>query len=81
MNYSKKGLKQKQQKLNSKSEKFGRKIVFLACQVLLLFAVVGVIMVGSAAIGAFEGCIDNAPDIDSSDVAAEGFSSFVYDKD
>ena len=81
MNYSKKGLKQKQQKMNSKSEKVGRKIVILACQVLLLFAVVGVIMVGSAAIGAFEGCIDNAPDIDSSDVAAEGFSSFVYDKD
>ena len=41
----------------------------------------GIIIGGSAAIGAFEGCINNAPDIDSSDVAAEGFSSFVYDKD
>lgn len=81
MNYSKKGLKQKQQQMNSKPEKVGRKLVILACQFLLLFAVVGVIMVGSVAIGAFEGCIDNAPDIDSSDVSAEGFSSFVYDKD
>ena len=81
MNYSKKGLKQKQKQMNAKSEKFGRKLAILACQALLLFAVVGVVMGGSAAIGAFEGCIDNAPDIDSSDVAAEGFSSFVYDKD
>lgn len=80
MNYSKKGLKQKQQKMNSKSEKFGRKLAILACQVLLVFVIIGVVMGGSAAIGAFEGCIDNAPDIDSSDVAAEGFSSFVYDK-
>lgn len=81
MNYSKQGLKQKQQQMNSKSEKFGRKLGILVCRVLLLFAVVGVVMGGSAAIGAFEGCIDNAPQIDSSDVAAEGFSSFVYDKD
>ncbi len=81
MNYSKKGLKQKQQKINSKSEKFGRKLAILASQALLLLLIVGVVMGGSAAIGAFEGCIDIAPNIDSSDVSADGFSSFIYDKD
>lgn len=81
MNYSKKGLKQKQQKINAKSEKLGRKLLLLCCRILLLFVIAGTVVVGSAAIGAFEGCIATAPDIESSDVAAEGFSSFVYDKD
>lgn len=81
MNYSKKGLKQKQQKMNAKSEKFGRRFLLFCCRTLLLFVMAGIVIGGSAAIGAFEGCINNAPDIDSSDVAAEGFSSFVYDKD
>lgn len=81
MNYSKKGLKQKQQTMNAKSEKFGRRLILFCCKTLLLFMIAGVVIGGSAAIGAFEGCINNAPDIDSSDVAAEGFSSFVYDKD
>ena len=81
MNYSKKGLKQKQQKMNAKSDKFGRRLILFCCRTLLLFMVAGIVIVGSAAIGAFEGCINTAPKIDSSDVAAEGFSSFVYDKD
>ena len=81
MNYSKNGLKQKQQLMNSKSDKLGRKIIINICKAFLLFAVVGVIIGGSVALGAFKGCIDTAPDIDSSDVSAEGFSSFVYDKD
>lgn len=81
MNYSKNGLKQSQQKINSKSEKLGRRILIFCCHTLLLLVVICVVIGGSAAIGAFEGCIDNAPNIDSSDVSAEGFSSFVYDTD
>lgn len=81
MNYSKKGLKKKQQMMNSKSEKLGRKIFIHICKLFLLVAVVGVIIGGSAALGAFKGCIDTAPEISSSDVAPDGFSTFVYDKD
>ena len=81
MNYSKNGLKQKQKQMNSKSDKLGRKLLILSCKLFLLIAVSGVIIGGSAALGAFKGCIDTAPNIDSSDVSAEGFSSFVYDKD
>lgn len=81
MNYSKKGLKQKQQRMNSKSEKYGRSVFINVCKLFMLFAVVGVIIGGSAALGAFKGCIDTAPTIDSSDVAPDGFSSFVYDQD
>lgn len=81
MNYSKNGLKQKQQRINSKSEKLGRRFIIFFCHVLLLFVIGCAVIGGSAAIGAFEGCIDNTPNINSSDVSAEGFSSFVYDAD
>ena len=81
MNYSKNGLKQKQQKMNSKTDKFGRKLLINFCKLFLVLAVASVIIGGCAALGAFKGCIDTAPEIDSSDVSAEGFSGFVYDKD
>ncbi len=81
MNYSKKGLKQKQQVMNSKSDKLGRRLFINLCKICIVFVIVAVVVGGSAALGAFKGCIDNAPEIDSSDVAPEGFSTFVYDKD
>lgn len=81
MNYSKNGLKQVQKQMNSKSDKLGRKLLIWICQLGLLAVIAVVIFVGAAALGAFKGCIDTAPNIASSDVAPEGFSSFVYDKD
>lgn len=79
MNYGKKGVRVKQKELNSKSKKWGRKIAFTCVKVVL----VGIIAVGilgvSAGIGAFKGIIASAPDIDVSDVAPVGFSTFVYD--
>ncbi len=81
MDYSKKGLKQKQLHINSKSEKLRRKFFINISKVFLVFAIAGVIIGASAALGAFKGCIDTAPDISSSDVAPDGFSTFVYDKD
>ena len=79
MNYSKNGLKQVQKQMNSKSEKLGRKLLIQASKIFLLLILVGVIFGGSAALGAFKGCIDTAPAIDSSDVVPVGFSSFVND--
>ena len=81
MNYSKNGLRQKQKQMNSRSEKAGRRFLLTVCKLFLLCVVLGGIIGGSAALGAFKGCIDTAPEIDSSDVAPDGFSSFVYDKD
>lgn len=81
MNYSKKGLKQQQQQINAKSEKIGRRIMIYFFKTVLLLAVAVMVIGGSAAIGAFNGCVDTAPNISSADVAPEGFSSFIYDKD
>ena len=55
MNYGKKGVRAKQKTLNSKSQKWGRKIA-LTCVKVMLAAVVGIGICGVAAgIGVFRG--------------------------
>jgi len=81
MNYGKRGVRNKQKALNSKSMKWGRKLVLS----LFMLALIGIISVGiigaSAGIGVFKGIIAAAPIINSNDVAPVGFSSFVYDSE
>ena len=79
MNYSKRGVRKKQQALNSTGKKWGKKIGFTFIQVFLL-AIVGIAIIGiSAGIGVFKGIIATAPDIGNIDVTPTGFSTFVYD--
>lgn len=81
MNYSKKGVRAKQNALGSKSKKWGRKFALSAMKLcLLLLLGVGIIGI-SAGIGAFRGIISTAPDISNIDVSPSGFSSFVYDSE
>lgn len=78
MNYSKKGVRKKQQALHSTGKKWGRKITFTFVQVFLI-GMIGVAIIGaSAGIGAFKGILDTAPDIGNIDVTPSGFSTFVY---
>lgn len=81
MNYGKKGVRAKQKALNSKSLKWGRKIAFTCIKVLLVGMIAVGILGASAGIGAFNGIIASAPDIDVNDVAPVGFSTFVYDSE
>lgn len=79
MNYSKKGVRKKQQALHSKGKKWSRKIAFTFVQVFLV-AMIGAAIIGvSAGIGAFKGILATAPDISNIDVTPSGFSTFVYD--
>lgn len=79
MNYGKKGVKAKQQALNSKSTKWGRKIALYSVKILLI-AIITVGVVGlCAGIGMFRAIIDNAPEITADEVAPSGYSTFVYD--
>ncbi|MCH5344835.1 MAG: transglycosylase domain-containing protein [Acetatifactor sp.] len=81
MNYSKKGVRAKQRALNSKSSKWGRKIV-LTCFKVILIAIVGVGICGVAAgIGAFKGILASTPNIRLSDVVASGQATIVYDRE
>ena len=79
MNYGKKGVRKKQQALNSTSKKWGKKIGFTFVQIFLI-ALIGVAIIGtSAGIGIFKGILATAPDIGNIDVTPSGFSTFVYD--
>lgn len=81
MNYSKNGLRQKQQKMNSKSDKYRHSFLLNICKLGIMVMIVFGLIGGCVALGAFKGCLDTAPDVSSSDVTADGHSSFVYDMD
>ena len=79
MNYGKKGVRKKQQALNSTSKKLVKKIGFTFVQIFLI-ALIGVAIIGtSSGIGIFKGILATAPDIGNIDVTPTGFSTFVYD--
>lgn len=79
MNYGKKGVREKQKALNSKSMKWGKKFILICLKVVLIFVIAGGIVGICAGIGVFRGIIATAPDASSLDVAPTGFSTFVYD--
>lgn len=81
MNYGKKGVKKKQQALNSKSTKFGKKFGIFIVEALLI-AMIGMVIIGvTAGIGLFQGVIATAPDISNINVTPTGYSTFVYDSE
>ena len=79
MNYSKKGIREKQKSLHATSTKWGKKLL-LAVLNLSLLAVLAFCVIGiSMGVGIFRGIIDTAPSIENIDVTPTGFSTFVYD--
>lgn len=81
MNYSKKGVSEKQQTLNAKSSKWGRKAALIFFKVfLVVFLSVGI--VGAfGVLGVVKGIIDSSPDISQMTVAPTRFSTFIYDSE
>jgi penicillin-binding protein 1A len=81
MNYGKKGVREKQKALNSKSGKWGRKIV-LTCVKVTLVAFLGIGICGVATgIGMFHGILQDTPNIHVSDVVTSGQATIVYDRE
>ena len=79
MNYSKRGIKDKQKSLHATSTKLGKKI-FLAVLNLSLLCILSIGIIGiSMGLGIFKGVIDTAPSIENVKVTPTGFSTFVYD--
>lgn len=81
MNYGKKGVRDKQRTLHSKSAKWGRKLALTFFNVVLIAVIVTGILGISAGFGVFRGIIDTAPEIGNINVQPTGFSTFVYDID
>lgn len=81
MNYSKKGIRKKQQQLNSKSTKLG-KMILLSFLKAFLFCCLGIVIVGGCmGIGMFKGILASAPDISTLNVTPTGYATIVYDAD
>lgn len=81
MNYGKKGVRDKQKTLNSKSGKWGRKLGLTCVKVFLIgFIALGILGV-SAGVGVIKGIIASAPVISSNDVAPVGEKTFIYDNE
>lgn len=81
MNYGKKGVRDKQRAINSKTGKWGRKLV-LTCVKVMLVAFLGIGICGVAAgIGMFHGILEDTPNIRVSDVVASGQATIVYDRE
>lgn len=79
MNYSKRGIKDKQKSLHATSTKLGKKIL-LAVLNLSLLCILSIGIIGiSMGLGIFKGVIDTAPSIENVKVTPTGFSTFVYD--
>ncbi len=79
MNYGIKGVRKKQQTLNSKEIKFKKmgKVYFL--KALCICAVSAIILVGCMGLGMFKGILNSAPDISTLDVVPDGYATVVYD--
>ncbi len=79
MNYGKKGVRQKQRALASKSKKVKRKIGLTIFQVILICFIGIGICVAAGVFGLYHGILANTPPIRLSDVVATGQATIVYD--
>lgn len=78
MNYSKKGTIKKQKRLKSKKHQLLKKTSVSFFRAFIICFVILCIVGGFAGIGVLKGIIDNAPSIDSIDVAPSGFVTTLY---
>ena len=79
MNYTRRGVANKQKALNSKSGKLGKKLSLWVIKAMLI-GIVGIGIIGvSAGLGAYKGILASTPQIDLDDVAPVGEVTFVYD--
>ena len=80
MNYTQRGVRKKQQALNAKSGKLGRKLILD----LVIVMLVSVLMIGvwsaSAVFGMYKGILESTPKIHSDEIAPVGEATFIYDR-
>lgn len=81
MNYSKKGIEQKQNYIKSNARRLTSKFRITVFRLCVIAAVVAVIIGAYAGFGYLKGLIDSAPDITQIDVSPKGFTTKVYDSE
>lgn len=79
MNYTKKGIREKQKSLHATPTRLMKKGLLAVLNLSLIVLLAGGIIGASLGIGIFKGVIDTAPSIENVKVTPTGFSTFVYD--
>lgn len=79
MNYSKKGVREKQRALNSKGTKIKKMLGITLLKALLISFLSICVILLCMGIGMFNGIIATAPDISTIDVTPSGFATVLYD--
>lgn len=79
MNYSRKGIKNKQKELNAYDSKIARKISILILKLALAAVVLGVVCMAAGGVGLFKSVLANTPTVRISDITATGLATIVYD--
>lgn len=79
MNYGKKGVRERQRTLNSKSQRWERKLGLILLKLFLLTCISIGIIGAATGIGMFKGIIASAPTIQISSLVPSGQASIVYD--
>lgn len=81
MNFGKKSVSGKREKINSSSAKIEKTAGVTALRVLF-FGLLTIVAMGIClGIGAFRGLIDSAPDISDVNIMPMGYATFIYDSD
>ena len=81
MDYSKKGIEEKQLYIRSTSRKLSTKTRLVAFRVFIIFIISLIIIGTNAFYGYIKGLIDSAPDISQINVVPQELATYVYDKD
>ena len=80
MNYNKQNIQKRQNDLTAKFPKVRKKISVIFFKYLLVGFIAFLVIGAGTALGIFRSVLDNAPDIDPSDVEPEGFSTTIYNQ-
>ncbi len=81
MNYSKRGIRKKQQMLRAKTPKIGRMISLAILKAVLIAGIAACILGTCVGIGMFKGILASSPDISSLDVTPSGYATIVYNSE
>ena len=81
MNFGKKSVSDKREKMHSSSAKVGKKAGVSTLRVLFYSLLTILVMGICLGIGAFRGLIDSAPDISDVNIMPMGYATFIYDSD
>ena len=79
MNYGKKSVKKKQQKLHSKTNKVGKMFLLTFLKAFLFLCLAICISGICMGVGMFKGILASAPDISNLDYTPSGYATVVYD--